>query len=128
MNISNDEWKKKLTPEQYHVLREHGTEAPFSGIYHDNHASGNYHCVACGSKLFSSQEKFDSKTGWPSFFKPVADGAVTEQDDHGYGMRRTEINCATCGGHLGHVFTDGPQPTGLRYCINSAALNFEDKK
>ena len=121
------EWKKILTPEQYNILREKGTEAPFTGKYYDNHEKGIYRCAACGNELFSSETKFESGTGWPSFWQPIAPGHVDDQHDGSLGMDRTEVLCARCGGHLGHVFDDGPAPTHLRYCINSAALTFEKK-
>lgn len=120
------EWKEKLTPEQYQVLRQGGTERAFTGEYWDTKSEGVYRCAGCGEKLFTSDTKFESHSGWPSFFKPVADEMVEEEVDRSYGMVRTEIKCANCGGHLGHVFDDGPKPTGLRYCVNSASLNLEE--
>jgi len=128
VSMSEQEWKKKLDPEQYRILREKGTERAFTGKYHDNHEAGIYKCAGCGQTLFLSDTKFDSGTGWPSFYKPAKTQAVEEHSDSSFGMRRVEVVCSNCGGHLGHVFDDGPQPTGLRYCINSASLQFEKKK
>lgn len=121
---SEAEWRKVLSREAFHVLREKGTERAFTGKLHDNHEKGDYVCAGCGLKLFSSEQKFDSGTGWPSFWGPVAKDVIEEQLDLTHGMRRTEVHCARCGGHQGHVFNDGPRPTGLRYCINSVSLKF----
>lgn len=128
MNKSDAEWQDELTPEQYHVLREQGTEKPFTGEYVEHDADGVYTCAGCGSELFVSKNKFDAHCGWPSFDDVINSEAINTQDDNSLGMRRIEVTCKTCGGHLGHVFPDGPtETTGLRYCINSVALNFKPK-
>ncbi len=124
LRLTDGEWRRRLTPEQFEILRSSSTERPYCGTLLDQKVPGVYACAGCGLPLFSSDSKFHSGTGWPSFFQPIADGNVDERTDSSHGMARTEINCARCGGHLGHVFNDGPAPTGLRYCLNSAALNF----
>src|SRR4051812_11339442 len=125
---SEEEWRRELTPEQYHVLREKGTEQAFTGEYAHTKDAGTYKCAACGQELFSSDTKYESGSGWPSFYRPLEKDAVEEHEDSSYGMRRVEVMCSRCGSHLGHVFPDGPRPTGTRFCINSASLKLDPEK
>lgn len=128
LDLPEQEWRKRLNPQQYHVLREAGTEPPFTGRYWNNHEAGDYRCAGCGELLFNSATKYDSGSGWPSFTQPVASEVVDKHSDVSHGMRRTEVRCAKCDGHLGHVFPDGPGPEGLRYCMNSASLEFKPRE
>ena len=128
LNLTDEEWRERLSPEQYHVLRQHGTERAFTGKYESNKATGVYMCAGCGAPLFSSATKYNSGSGWPSYTDPVSADAVDEYRDGSYGMVRTEVRCARCDGHLGHVFPDGPGENGLRYCINSASLDFKPQE
>lgn len=123
---TDEEWQAQLSPEAFYVCRQHGTEPPFSGKYNDFKEDGTFHCICCGAPLFKSDTKFNSGTGWPSYFEPI-DGAITEIRDESHGMIRVEVRCSNCDSHLGHLFPDGPQPTGLRYCINSVSLDFKGK-
>jgi peptide-methionine (R)-S-oxide reductase len=127
MTKSEEQWRQELTPEQYRILRQKGTEMPFSGEYETTTTPGTYLCAACGQELFQSETKFDAGCGWPSFYQPSGEGKIDEHTDTSHGMRRVEVTCSRCGGHLGHVFPDGPKPTGLRYCINSVSLKMEPK-
>lgn len=127
LDLSESEWRDRLTPEEFHILREAGTEPAFGGRYWNNHAAGDYRCAGCGRDLFDSDDKFDSGSGWPSFTRPIDDDAVTEHRDESHGMVRTEVRCARCDGHLGHLFPDGPPPANKRYCINSLSLRFHPR-
>ena len=127
-NPSDKEWKEKLSPEQYQILREKGTEPAFSGALYTNKENGTYLCAACGNELFKSDTKYDSGSGWPSFYEPVSKDAINEEKDNSHGMIRIEVTCTNCGGHLGHLFPDGPKPTGQRYCVNSLSLDFKKDK
>jgi peptide-methionine (R)-S-oxide reductase len=127
VELNDDDWRARLSPEQYQVLRQRATERPFTGEYVHMKADGAYHCAGCGAELFSSETKFESGTGWPSFYEPMLAANVETRPDHSHGMLRTEVVCRQCGGHLGHLFDDGPNPTGMRYCINSCALQFDEK-
>ena len=128
MSENKEDLKNKLTPEEYYVTQNHGTEPAFSGEFDKNYAPGTYHCVVCGTEIFSSEEKYDSGSGWPSFWKPSIDDHVETQEDRSAGMIRTEVHCSNCKAHLGHVFPDGPKPTGLRYCINSVSMSFKSSE
>ena len=127
VSLSDDAWRERLSREEFRVLRQQGTERAFTGTWHDHHGEGIYRCAGCGAPLFDADHKFESGTGWPSFYQPIADGRVDREVDRTHGMIRNEVHCARCGGHLGHVFDDGPDPTGLRYCINSVSLDFDAK-